>query len=111
MANFNEEENDLIEEAKRNVELCKNLLYSTKQMIDRAVDLMLRDSRITQNAEVQEMKIEEAFDIINDYTIDLYYLSIRNEIKPYVDFVACWACLDDLKCAYREIVEKIKTDS
>ena len=56
-------------------------------------------------------RIEEAFDIINDYTIDLYYLSIRNEIKPYVDFVACWACLDDLKCAYREIVEKIKTDS
>lgn len=35
-----QEENDLIEEAKRNVELCKNLLYSTKQMIDRAVDLM-----------------------------------------------------------------------
>lgn len=35
-----QEENDLIEEAKRNVELCKNLLYSTKQMIERAVDLM-----------------------------------------------------------------------
>ena len=32
--------NDLIEEAKRNVELCKNLLYLTKQVIDRAVDLM-----------------------------------------------------------------------
>ena len=35
-----QEENDLIEKAKRNVELCKNLLYSTKQVIDRAVDLM-----------------------------------------------------------------------
>ena len=35
-----QEENDLIEESKRNVELCKNLLYSTKQMIERAVDLM-----------------------------------------------------------------------
>ena len=35
-----QEENDLIEEAKRNVELCKNLLYLTKQVIDRAVDLM-----------------------------------------------------------------------
>ena len=56
-------------------------------------------------------RIEEAFDIINDYTIDLYYLSIRNEIKHYVDFVACWNCLDDLKCAYREIVEKMKTQS
>lgn len=56
-------------------------------------------------------RIEEAFDIINDYTIDLYYLSIRNEIKHYVDFVACCECLDGLKCAYREIVEKMKTDS
>ena len=54
-------------------------------------------------------RIEESFDIINDYTIDLYYLSIRNEIKPYVDFVACLVCLDDMKCAYREIVEKMKT--
>ena len=35
-----QEENDLIEEAKRNVELCKNSLYLTKQMIERAVDLM-----------------------------------------------------------------------
>ena len=35
-----QEENDLIEEAKRNVELCKNSLYLTKQVIDRAVDLM-----------------------------------------------------------------------
>ena len=35
-----QEENDLVEKAKRNVELCKNLLYSTKQMIERAVDLM-----------------------------------------------------------------------
>lgn len=56
-------------------------------------------------------RIEEVFDIINDYTIDLYYLSIQNKVNHYVDFVACWACLDDLKCAYREIVEKIKADS
>lgn len=34
-----QEENDHIDESKRNVELCKNLLYSTKQMIDRAVEL------------------------------------------------------------------------
>lgn len=53
MANFNEtvfgktedakpvqEENALIEEAERKVELCKNSLYLTKQAIDRAVDLM-----------------------------------------------------------------------
>ena len=35
-----QEENDLIEKTQQNVELCKNLLYSTKQVIDRAVDLM-----------------------------------------------------------------------
>ena len=35
-----EDKNDLVEEAKRNVELCKNSLYLTKQMIERAVDLM-----------------------------------------------------------------------
>ena len=34
-----EEKNDLIEEAKRNVELCKNSLCSTKQMIERVIDL------------------------------------------------------------------------
>lgn len=45
--------------------------------------------------------IEEAFDVINDYTIDLYYLSIQDKVKHYVDFVACWECLDNLKCAYR----------
>lgn len=31
--------NDLIEEAKRNVELCKNSLYSAKQTIERLIDL------------------------------------------------------------------------
>lgn len=62
--------------------------------------------------EVETLKrIEEALDVINDYTIDLYYLSIQNKVKRYVDFVSCWACLDDLKCAYREIVEKMKTES
>ena len=35
-----QEENDLIEEAKRSIELCKNSLYSNKQMIERAIDLM-----------------------------------------------------------------------
>lgn len=48
MANFNgktedakpvQEENDLIEEAKRNIELCKDSLCSTKQMIERVIDL------------------------------------------------------------------------
>lgn len=33
------EENDLIEEAKRNVELCKDSLSSTKQTIERLIDL------------------------------------------------------------------------
>lgn len=61
-------------------------------------------------AETQK-RIEEAFDVINDYTIDLYYLSIQNKVKHYVDFVSCLTCLDDLKCAYREIVEKMKTES
>ena len=61
--------------------------------------------------EAETLKRIEAFDIINDYTIDLYYLSIQNKVKHYVDFVVCWNCLDDLKCVYREIVEKIKTDS
>lgn len=35
-----EEKNDLIEEAKRNVELYKDSLYSTKKMIKRSVELM-----------------------------------------------------------------------
>ena len=61
-------------------------------------------------AETQK-RIEEALDVINDYTIDIYYLSIQNKIKHYVDFVACCECLDSLKCAYREIVEKMKTES
>ena len=34
-----QEENDLIEEAKRNVELCKDSLSSTKQTIERLIDL------------------------------------------------------------------------
>ena len=39
MANFNEKENDLIEEAKQNVELCKDSLCSAKQTIERLIDL------------------------------------------------------------------------
>ena len=34
-----EEENNLIEEAKRNIELCKDSLCSTKQTIERLIDL------------------------------------------------------------------------
>lgn len=34
-----QEENELIEEAKRNIELCKDSLCSTKQMIERLIDL------------------------------------------------------------------------
>lgn len=34
-----QEENDLIEEAKRNIELCRDSLCSTKQMIERVIDL------------------------------------------------------------------------
>ena len=34
-----EEEKDLIEEAKRNIESCKGSLCSTKQMIERIIDL------------------------------------------------------------------------
>ena len=40
--------------------------------------------------EVETLKrIEEALDVINDYTIDLYYLSIQNKVKRYVDLAAC----------------------
>ena len=52
-----QEENDLIEEAKRNVELCKNLLYSTKQMIERAVDLM--QGAIIEIEDRSEQAVEE----------------------------------------------------
>lgn len=60
-----QEENDLIEEAKRNVELCKNLLYSTKQMIDRAVDLM-------QGAIIEiEDRSDQAVELIQGALIDI----------------------------------------
>lgn len=60
-----QEENDLIEEAKRNVELCKNLLYSTKQMIERAVDLM-------QGAIIEiEDRSDQAVELIQDALIDI----------------------------------------
>ena len=60
-----QEENDLIEEAKRNVELCKNLLYSTKQMIERAVDLM-------QGAIIEiEDRSEQAVELIQGALIDI----------------------------------------
>lgn len=60
-----EEENNLIEEAKRNVELCKNLLYSTKQMINRAVDLM-------QGAIIEiEDRSDQAVELIQGALIDI----------------------------------------
>ena len=60
-----QEENDLIEEAKRNVELCKNLLYSTKQMIERAVDFM-------QGAIIEiEDRSEQAVELIQCALIDI----------------------------------------
>lgn len=60
-----QEENDLIEESKRNVELCKNLLYSTKQMIERAVDLM-------QGAIIEiEDRSDQAVELIQGALIDI----------------------------------------
>ena len=60
-----QEENDLVEKAKRNVELCKNLLYSTKQMIERAVDLM-------QGAIIEiEGRSDQAVELIQGALIDI----------------------------------------
>ena len=60
-----QEENDLVEKAKRNVELCKNLLYSTKQMIERAVDLM-------QCAIIEiEDRSDQAVELIQGALIDI----------------------------------------
>lgn len=60
-----EEKNDLIEEAKRNVESCKNLLYLTKQVIDRAVDLV-------QGAIIEiEDRSDQAVELIQGALIDI----------------------------------------
>ena len=60
-----QEENDLIEEAKRNVELCKNSLYSTKRVINRAVDLM-------QGAIIEiEDRSDQAVDLIKGALIEI----------------------------------------
>lgn len=60
-----QEENDLIEEAKRSVELCKNLLYSTKQVIDRSVDLI-------QGAIIEiEDRSDQAVELIQGALIDI----------------------------------------
>ena len=60
-----QEENDPIEEAKRNIESCKNSLYLTKQVIDRAVDLM-------QGAiiEIEDMS-DQAVKLIQGALIDI----------------------------------------
>lgn len=60
-----QEENDLIEEAKRSVELCKNLLYSTKQVIDRSVELI-------QGAIIEiEDRSDQAVELIQGALIDI----------------------------------------
>ena len=60
-----QDENDLIEEAKRNVELYKDSLYSTKKMIKRAVELM-------QGAiiEIEDMS-DQAVELIQGALIDI----------------------------------------
>ena len=60
-----EEKKDLVEEAKRNVELCKNLLYLTKQVINRAVDLI-------QGAIIEiEDRSDQAVELIQGALIDI----------------------------------------
>ncbi len=64
-ANPVQEENDLIDKAKRNVEWCKNSLYLTKQVIDRAVDLM-------QGAIIEiEDRSDQAVEFIRGALIDI----------------------------------------
>lgn len=64
-ANPVQDENDLIDKAKRNVEWCKNSLYLTKQVIDRAVDLM-------QGAIIEiEDRSEQAVEFIQGALIDI----------------------------------------
>lgn len=60
-----QEENDLIEEANRNVELYKDSLYSTKKMIKRAVELM-------QGAiiEIEDMS-DQAIELIQGALMDI----------------------------------------
>ena len=60
-----QEENDLIEEANRNVELYKDSLYSTKKMIKRAVELM-------QGAiiEIEDMS-DQAVELIQGALMDI----------------------------------------
>ena len=60
-----QDENDHIDEAKRNVELCKDSIYSTKRMIDLAIDLM-------QGAIVEiEDNSEQAVRVIQESLIDI----------------------------------------
>ena len=60
-----QDENDLIDKAKRNVEWCKNSLYLTKQVIDRAVDLM-------QGAIIEiEDRSDQAVEFIRGALIDI----------------------------------------
>ena len=60
-----QEENALIEDAERKVELCKNSLYLTKRVIERAVDLM-------QGAIIEiEDRSEQAVEFIQGALIDI----------------------------------------
>ena len=78
-----QEENDLIEKTQQNVELCKNLLYSTKQVIDRAVDLM-RGAII----EIED-RSEQAVDLMRGALIDIedrkFELDNLNDILSSLD--------------------------
>ena len=78
-----QEENDLIEEAERKVELCKNSLYLTKQVIDRAVDLM-RGAII----EIED-RSDQAVELIQGALIDIegrkFELDNLNDILSSLD--------------------------
>lgn len=80
-----QEENDLIEEAKRSVELCKNLLYSTKQVIDRSVELV-------QGAIIEiEDRSDQAVELIQGALIDIE--DRKRELDNFDDILSS---LDDV---------------
>lgn len=72
-----QEKNDLIEEAKRTVELCKNLLYLTKQVIDRSVELV-------QDAIIEiEDRSDQSVELILGALIDIE--GWRRELDDTID--------------------------
>lgn len=93
-----QEENDLIEEAKRNIELCKDSLCSTKQMIERLIDLTkcalidiedrefeLGDmlSKLTQKEERREEKMEMRF-AYNSDQVAMYRVKTLREFERII---------------------------